>query len=206
MQRSKAEELRRQSGQERLLRAIGETARLEERRCARSCRPTIRGRSRAPPRRNRTCRGARTPRLQDDEVVFAGPSPAGQGGREVRARPRRRPAATTSTARGPSSRSPVSSAPSEWTVTFQLDSEGTDAFATATTEAVGAPPPTDQIAIIVDRVATPPDGPVGDHGWLRRDHRWVLGAGARPRHPAERRRIARGAHATVGAYGEPDAG
>ena len=41
----------------------------------------------------------------------------------------------------------------EWTVSFQLDDDGSDDFAEATTAAVGSPPPTDQIAIVVDRVA-----------------------------------------------------
>jgi preprotein translocase subunit SecD len=41
---------------------------------------------------------------------------------------------------------------SQWTVTFQLDSDGARRFSDATTQAVGAPPPTDQIAIVVDRV------------------------------------------------------
>jgi protein-export membrane protein SecD len=41
---------------------------------------------------------------------------------------------------------------SQWTVTFQLDRDGTKSFADATTQALGAPQPTDQIAIVVDRV------------------------------------------------------
>jgi protein-export membrane protein SecD len=40
----------------------------------------------------------------------------------------------------------------QWTVRFELDGDGADRFADATTAAVGAPEPTDQIAIIVDRV------------------------------------------------------
>ena len=44
---------------------------------------------------------------------------------------------------------------------FELDGDGADRFADATTAAVGAPEPTDQIAIIVDRVViSSPDGPV----------------------------------------------
>ena len=41
---------------------------------------------------------------------------------------------------------------SDWTVTFELDGDGADRFAEATTAAVGAPEPTNQIAIVVDRV------------------------------------------------------
>jgi preprotein translocase subunit SecD len=37
-------------------------------------------------------------------------------------------------------------------VTFELDGDGAERFSDATTQAVGAPPPTDQIAIIVDQV------------------------------------------------------
>jgi preprotein translocase subunit SecD len=39
----------------------------------------------------------------------------------------------------------------EWGVTFTLDKDGSDKFAAATSAAVGQPPPTDQIAIAVDR-------------------------------------------------------
>ena len=208
VQRSKAEELRRQSGQERLLRVIGETARLEERR-VREIVP-------ANDPRPITCAAEEEqdlPRctdaaLQDDEVVFAGPSPAGQGVAKFVLGPVVISGDNFDSARAVLSQSGQLGAVSEWTVTFQLDSEGTDAFATATTEAVGAPPPTDQIAIIVDRVVisspTVQSAITGGSGEITGGFSEQEARG--PRHPAERRRLARGAHAAVGAYGEPDAG
>ncbi|HZN42646.1 MAG TPA: protein translocase subunit SecD [Actinomycetota bacterium] len=152
VQRSKAEELRRQSGQERLLRVIGETARLEERR-VREIVPVN-------DPRPITCAAEEEqnlPRctdsaLQDDEVVFAGPSPAGQGVAKFVLGPVVISGDDFDSARAVLAQSGQLGASTEWTVTFQLDSDGADRFATATTEAVGAPPPTDQIAIIVDRV------------------------------------------------------
>jgi protein-export membrane protein SecD len=152
VQRSKAEELRRQSGQERLLRVIGETARLEERR-VREIVP-------ANDPRPITCAAEEEqnlPRctdaaLKDDEVVFAGPSPAGQGVAKYVLGPVVISGDDFKSARAVLSQSGQLGASTEWTVTFQLDSDGADRFATATTEAVGAPPPTDQIAIVVDRV------------------------------------------------------
>jgi preprotein translocase subunit SecD len=149
--RDKAENLRRQSGQERLLRVIGETARLEERRVLEAVpvsdpRPITCG----------TAEERDLPRcsfnaLKKKEVVYPGPVGNGQvakfvlGPVVISGENFKKAGAVLSTGG-------QLGAVSQWTVTFQLDSDGTTSFATATTQAVGAPPPTDQIAIVVDRV------------------------------------------------------
>jgi len=151
VKRDKAEDLRRQSGQERLLRVIGETARLEERKVlevvpATDPRPITCG----------TAKERDLPRcsfdaLKKKEVVYPGPIGNGQvakfvlGPVVISGENFRKAGAVLSTGG-------QLGAVSQWTVTFQLDSEGTKRFAEATTQAVGAPPPTDQIAIVVDRV------------------------------------------------------
>ena len=149
--RDKAENLRRQSGQERLLRVIGETARLEERRVLEAVpvsdpRPLTCG----------TAEERDLPRCSFDalkrkEVVYPGPVGNGQvakfvlGPVVISGENFKKAGAVLSTGG-------QLGAVSQWTVTFQLDSDGTKNFADATTQAVGAPPPTDQIAIVVDRV------------------------------------------------------
>ncbi len=149
--RDKAEVLRRQSGQERLLRVIGETARLEERRVLEVVPVTD--------PRPITCGTAEErdlPRcsfnaLKNKEVVYPGPVGNGQVAKFVLDRvvisgENFRKAGAVLSSGG------QLGAVSQWTVTFQLDGDGTKSFADATTQAVGAPPPTDQIAIVVDRV------------------------------------------------------
>ncbi len=152
VRREAAQEQQRQSGQERLLRVIGETARLEERRVlevvgADDPRPVTCG----------TEEEQELPRcdpdaLADEEVVYPGPSPQGQGfvkyvlGPVVISGDDIRNAAAVLSQQG------QLGAVSEWAVTFELDDDGADAFAEATTAAVGSPPPTDQIAIVVDQV------------------------------------------------------
>ena len=148
--RDRAEDLRRQSGQERLLRVIGETARLEERRVLEAVPVTD--------PRPITCGTAEErdlPRcsfdaLKNKEVVYPGPIGNGQvakfvlGPVVISGEDFNKAAAVLSTQ--------GQLGGSQWTVTFQLDSDGAERFAAETTEAVGSPPPTDQIAIIVDRV------------------------------------------------------
>jgi protein-export membrane protein SecD len=148
--RDRAEDLRRQSGQERLLRVIGETARLEERRVLEAVPVTD--------PRPITCGTAEErdlPRcsfdaLRSKEVVYPGPIGNGQvakfvlGPVVISGEDFKKAAAVLSTQ--------GQLGGSQWTVTFQLDSDGAKRFADETTKAVGSPPPTDQIAIIVDRV------------------------------------------------------
>jgi protein-export membrane protein SecD len=149
--RDQAEDLRRQSGQERLLRVIGETARLEERKVleivpASDPRPITCG----------TEEESALPRcsfdaLANEEVVYPGPIGNGQVAKFV-LDPIVISGEDFESASAVLSGQGQLGAVSQWTVTFELDGDGAERFADATTEAVGAPPPTDQIAIIVDRV------------------------------------------------------
>jgi protein-export membrane protein SecD len=151
VRRAQADDLRRQSGQERLLRVIGETARLEERKVLEVVpgsdpRPITCGteEERDLPR----CSfGA----LENEEVVYPGPVGNGQVAKFVLGEVVISGEDFDNAAAVLSSQGQLGGV-SQWTVTFQLDGDGADRFAEATTEAVGAPPPTDQIAIIVDRV------------------------------------------------------
>jgi preprotein translocase subunit SecD len=149
VRRDQAVDLQRQSGQERLLRVIGETARLEER-AVREIVPV------SDPREI-TCGTAEEkdlPRcshdaLENEEVVYPGSVGQGQVAKFVLG-PTVISGEDFDKAAAELSQSQLGT--SEWEVSFDLDSDGADRFATATTDAVGAPPPTDQIAIIVDRV------------------------------------------------------
>jgi protein-export membrane protein SecD len=149
VRRDEAVDLQRQSGQERLLRVIGETARLEE-------RPVLEIVPASDPRpitcatqeerdRPRCAHEA----LEDEEVVYPGPIGQGQVAKFVLG-------PTVITGEDFDSASAVINqsqlGTSDWTVNFELDSDGADRFADATTAAVGSPEPTDQIAIVVDRV------------------------------------------------------
>jgi preprotein translocase subunit SecD len=152
IRRDAAVELQRQSGQERLLRVIGETARLEQ-------RPVLEVVGADDPRQV-TCgteEEQELPRcdpdaLADQEVVYPGPSQQGQGfvkyvlGNVVISGDDITDANAVLAQQG------QLGAVSEWAVDFQLDGDGADRFERATTRALGSPPPTDQIAIVVDRV------------------------------------------------------
>ena len=151
VERDQAEELQRQSGQERLLRVIGQTARLEERKVlevvpASDPRPITCGteEERALPRCSFDA-------LRDEEVVYPGPIGNGQVAKYV-LDPVVISGEDFDSASAVLSGQGQLGAVSEWTVTFELDSDGAERFSDATTQAVGAPPPTDQIAIIVDQV------------------------------------------------------
>ena len=148
--RDRAEDLRRQSGQERLLRVIGETARLEERRVLEVVpvtdpRPITCGTT-----EERDLPRCSFDALKNKEVVYPGPIGNGQVAKFILG-------PVVISGEDFKSASAVLSTQgqlgaSQWTVSFQLDSDGADRFAKETTEAVGSPPPTDQIAIVVDRV------------------------------------------------------
>jgi preprotein translocase subunit SecD len=151
VERDQAEELQRQSGQERLLRVIGQTARLEERKVlevvpASDPRPITCGteEERALPRCSFDA-------LRNEEVVYPGPIGNGQVAKYVLG-PVVISGEDFDSASAVLSGQGQLGAVSEWTVTFELDSDGSERFSVATTQAVGAPPPTDQIAIIVDQV------------------------------------------------------
>jgi preprotein translocase subunit SecD len=152
VRRDTAVDLQRESGQERLLRVIGETARLEERAVrevvpASDPRPVTCG---TPEERD-------LPRcsfdsLSQEEVVYPGPSPAGQGVAKYVLGP-----IVISGEDFDSSSAVIDTGgqlggTGEWTVQFDLNGKGAERFGTATTDAVTAPEPMNQIAIIVDRV------------------------------------------------------
>jgi protein-export membrane protein SecD len=152
VRRDKAVDLQRQSGQERLLRVIGETARLEER-AVREVVPT----SDPRPITCGTEEERDLPRcshdaLENQEVVYPGPSPAGQGVAKYVLGPTVISGEDFNSATAVIDTGGQLGGSGQWTVRFELDSDGADRFADATTAAVGAPEPTDQIAIIVDRV------------------------------------------------------
>ncbi len=149
VRRDEAVDLQRQSGQERLLRVIGETARLEERAVleivpASDPRPVTCG-----TQEERDSQRCAHDALEDEEVVYPGPIGQGQVAKFVLG-------PTVITGEDFDSASAVINqsqlGTSDWTVNFQLDGDGADRFAEATTAAVGAPEPTNQIAIVVDRV------------------------------------------------------
>jgi protein-export membrane protein SecD len=149
VRRDEAVDLQRQSGQERLLRVIGETARLEERPVleivpASDPRPVTCG-TQEERDRPRCAHDA----LEDEEVVYPGPIGQGQVAKFVLG-------PTVITGEDFDSASAVINqsqlGTSDWTVNFQLDGDGAERFSEATTAAVGAPEPTNQIAIVVDRV------------------------------------------------------
>jgi protein-export membrane protein SecD len=130
---------------------IGETARLEERKvlevvAGSDPRPITCGTE-----EERDLPRCSNDALADDEVVFPGRGPGNQIVKYVLG-PVVISGDNFEKAEAVLSQQGQLGAVSEWTVTFDLDGEGTDDFADATTQAVGAPPPTDQIAIIVDRV------------------------------------------------------
>jgi protein-export membrane protein SecD len=146
--REAAERRQRATGQERLLAVIGQTARLEQ-------RPTLEIIPPGDPRyetipvtcpegdESEPCQGGA---LDGESVVYLD-----EQGNKVRLAPVvltggniRQAAAQLS---GGTPENPLV----EWMVTFDLDGPGSDAFATATNQAVASPPPQNQIAIVVDR-------------------------------------------------------
>lgn len=148
-----ADKRQRETGQERLLNVIGTTARLEERQTLEIIPPTD-PRYQTLPVTCGTESELRTPEcepgaLDGEEVVYLD----GQlgTGNKVRLGPVIITGANFEDASaaliGGTQTQPVP----EWVVTFQLDGEGADAFADATTQAVNAAPPQNQIAIAVDR-------------------------------------------------------
>ncbi len=149
--RPSAEERQRDTGQERLLDVIGQTARLEE-------RPTLEIVSPDSPvyqslpvtcgtdqeQESEACTGNA---LDDEQVVYYD-----QTGNKVRLAPvvltggniKRATAGIV----GGTETAPVR----EWAVFFELDGPGTEAFGNATRAAVVSPSPRNQIAIVVDRL------------------------------------------------------
>ena len=149
--RADAEERQRETGQQRLLQVIGETARLEQRSVLEEIVPQ-------DPRwatTSLTCATLEerdTPAcsfdaLADEEVVYLR-----EDGAKLRLGPVVIAGDNIDRAQASLESSGTTGVVTEWGVRFELDGEGSDAFAGATRAAVGAPPPQDRIAIVVDRV------------------------------------------------------
>ncbi|HSL10842.1 MAG TPA: protein translocase subunit SecD [Actinomycetota bacterium] len=149
--RAAAEELQRETGQQRLLQVIGETARLEQRAVLEEIPPQ-------DPRWATTPLTCETPEererpscsfdaLADEEVVYLR-----EDGSKLRLGPVIIAGDNIDRARATLQGGGATGVVTEWGVEFQLDGQGSDAFADATRAAVGAPPPQNAIAIVVDRV------------------------------------------------------
>ena len=143
---SAAEERQRETGQQRLLDVIGQTARLEERPVIAIVPPGDPAYAATPV----TCPTTRAERkdcscsaLEDKEVVYE--DDAGN-------RFRLAPAVIIGGDITEGDAILGGSTGSEWAVQFQLTGDATGRFADATTTAVSLPPPQNQIAIVVDRV------------------------------------------------------
>jgi preprotein translocase subunit SecD len=152
VRRDQAVELQRQSGQERLLRVIGETARLEER----AVLEVVAG---SDPRavtcstdEERDLPRCAHDALAGEEVVYPGPSPTGQGFVKYVLGPVVISGEDFESASAVIDQSQLGAG--QWVVQFDLDGDGADRFSTATTEATSFPEndPRRQIAIVVDRV------------------------------------------------------
>ena len=143
-----AVERQRETGQQRLLELIGKTARLEE-------RPTLEIVTPGDPRFSSIQLTCQTPAEQDSKACEG----AAQDGNEVwypdeqgdavHLGPVTITGGNITSARASLSGSSQSVA--QWTVAFELDGPGTEAFANATRLAYASQPPQNQIAIAVDR-------------------------------------------------------
>ena len=145
--RTAAEERQRSTGQQRLLDVIGQTARLEQRPVLAIVPPGDPAYATTPvtcatesDRERRSCSFSA---LESEEVVYED---------EVGNRYRLAPAVIAGGDVAEANAVLGGSTGSEWAVQFQLTGEASDRFADATTAAVSAPPPQNQIAIVVDRV------------------------------------------------------
>ncbi len=149
--RSAADERQRDTGQKRLLDVIGRTARLEERPTLEIITPDSPVYQSLPltcgteqEQQTAACKGDS---LDDEEVVYMD-----QSGNKVRLAPVVLTGGNITRATAGIIGATQTNVQSEWAVFFELDSEGTQRFADATTAALNAPSPRNQIAIVVDRV------------------------------------------------------
>jgi preprotein translocase subunit SecD len=148
--RDKAVDLQRASGQERLLRVIGETARLEERTVVEIVPPSDPRPVTCGTEEEQAQPSCSFQALARKQVVYLGT--AGQNqvakyvlGPVVISGDDFKKASAVLGTQG-------QLGGSEWRVTFDLDSDGAQRFQDATEQAVSAPAPLNQIAIVVDRV------------------------------------------------------
>jgi protein-export membrane protein SecD len=143
-----AQERQRETGQQRLLSLIGKTARLEE-------RPTLEIVPQSDPRYQTIHLTCQTPQEQDSKACQNGAQDGNevwypdQAGNAVHLGPVVITGGNITKAQATLQGDTQSLA--QWTVDFELDSAGADAFSKATTEAVNQAPPQNQIAIAVDQ-------------------------------------------------------
>jgi preprotein translocase subunit SecD len=149
--RPEAERQLQATSQERLLNVIGETARLEQRvvlQIVTQGDPAYEQlQVTCPTPTDRETKECSFEALQDQEVVYED----AQGGVKYRLGPLVISGADISKAGAALTGGNQQQLSSQWIVTFQLTGDGSDAFGEATTIAVNAPPPQNQIAIVVDR-------------------------------------------------------
>ena len=149
--RAVAASKQRETGQERLLKVIGETARLEQ-------RPTLAIISPGSPQFASTPVTCPTLKQQDSPACkpdVLDPQPVvyfDQGGNKVQMGPVVLTGGNIKSATATIQGGTQTQVVAEWGVDFTLDSAGTEAFAAATTQAVSSPEPQNHIAIVVDRV------------------------------------------------------
>jgi preprotein translocase subunit SecD len=150
VRRERAEELRRASGQERLLRVIGETARLEERQVLQILPPDDPRPVTCATPEERDLPRCDHDTLADEEVVYLGDLGGGQTAKFVLA-----PVVISGDdfeeAAAVISQQGQLGGVAQWSVTFELDDDGAQRFEEATSQAFNAAPPLNQIAIVVDR-------------------------------------------------------
>jgi preprotein translocase subunit SecD len=149
--RGAAQERQRETGQQRLLEVIGETARLEQRSVIEEIAPQDPRWATTPltceSEEERDRAACSIESLADEEVVYLA-----EDGRKLRLGPVIIAGDNIDRARAVLSGQGATGVVNEWVVSFQLDGEGSRTFADATTAAAGAPPPQNRIAIVVDRV------------------------------------------------------
>ena len=153
--REAADRRQRETGQERLLSVIGQTARLEQRAVIEIIDPTNPAYASTPVTcptpEDRATKDCSFPALQDKEVVYLGQSNDPTTALKYRLGPVIISGGDMKKATAVLSGGSQTQITTQWTVQFELNGSGSDAFGEATTKAVTLPPPQNQIAIVVDR-------------------------------------------------------
>jgi protein-export membrane protein SecD len=151
LDRTAAENRQRETGQQRLLQVIGETARLEQRSVLEEIVPQDPRWATTPltceTEEERERPSCSFDALADQEVVYLR-----EDGSKLRLGPVIIAGDNVDRAQASLESGGTTGVVTEWGVRFELDGEGAEAFADATRAAVGAPPPQNAIAIVVDRV------------------------------------------------------
>jgi preprotein translocase subunit SecD len=151
-----AQRRQRETGQERLLSVIGQTARLEQRAVIEIIDPTNPAYATTPVTcptpEDRATKACSFNSLQDKEVVYLGQSNDPTTALKYRLGPVIISGGDMKKATAVLSGGSQTQIATQWTVQFELNGGGADAFGQATTKAVSQPPPQNQIAIVVDRV------------------------------------------------------